>query len=126
ESSESDLSGKRDKYADTPARREALERLRANIGDLPNWDYFTSPNYLFTFSWEVDKPAKKRDSVKFAKEMEARLEEIREKFTELYPPEKSTAAIRTGPVTGEGEAPTPDEETAKKEVYSVIRICHDL
>jgi hypothetical protein len=121
-----DLDARRDEHADSPARQAALKKLKANIGDLKNWDYFTTPNYIFTFSWEYDKPQTKRDMYRFSREMEARLEEIREKFEEFYPPEKSPGSLRRGaPVTGAAEGEEPAAPAAE-EVYSVIRICNDL
>lgn len=103
EAADAEVDEDRDAYADTKERKEALARLKANIGDLQNWDYFTSPNYLFTYSWQQGDHTSKREMWKFAREMEARLEEIREKFVELYPPHDKV-----------GDA------------YSVIRVCQSM
>ena len=40
----------RDKFADTPEKKEALEKARANTKNIPGWDYFTTPNYIVLYS----------------------------------------------------------------------------
>ncbi len=102
-SEEDSIDQRRDEFANTPARKKALDLLKGNIGDLKNWDYFTTPNYMFTYSWHPEKPETRRDMLRFTIEMRDRLEEIREKFVEFYPPHENV-----------GDA------------YSVIRICFDL
>lgn len=93
---------KRDEHADTPEKQAQLAKLKENIGDLENWDYFTTPRFIITFSWEPDKPEKRIDSFKFAKEMASNLEDLRELFELEYPPHDQM-----------------DEN------YSVIRVCYN-
>ena len=92
----------KDKHADTPEKKEALAAAKANIASLGNWDYISSPHYILLYSWNAEKPNERRDAWIFAKLVAERMEMIREKFTEAYPP---------GP-----EHVFP---------YSVIRICSD-
>ena len=91
---------KRDQYAVTEAQKKELARLKKNIADFDNWNYFTTPNYIITYSW--DKPNKRVSARKFARGISDRLEEIRTKFIEYFP---------------------PHEKQVKN--YSVIRVCAD-
>src|SRR5690606_25683382 len=72
EGGDEELDEKRDQYADTPERQQTLATLKANIGDLKNWDYFTSPNYVFAFSWEPGDAASRRELLKFTRDLETR------------------------------------------------------
>lgn len=41
----------RDKLAITPEQKAVLERVKASIDDLKNWDYFTTERYVTVYSW---------------------------------------------------------------------------
>jgi hypothetical protein len=47
----------RDKFADEPWKKDALDKAKANIAGLQGWDYFTTPNYIIVYSWDFEKPA---------------------------------------------------------------------
>lgn len=97
-----DSSGRKDKYANTPERKKALAKALENIKSLRGWDYFTSENYICLFSWDPTKPQKRIKSVMFARKTLKEMEEIRERYTEDYPPHKGM-----------------------KNPYPVLRICHN-
>ena len=134
-------SDKRDVYADTPARKAALKKAKANIVGMQGWDYFTMPNYIVFYSWDFEKPATRSKAKKQSQYYVERLEKMRKLYIESYPLDKSgTKAIMPdpssipgigGPITG----PTSDKDKAaaatrrakskeKGEVpYSVFRLC---
>jgi hypothetical protein len=135
-------SDKRDKYADTPDRKKALEDAKANIAGLNGWDYFTLPNYIVFYSWDFEKPSEKAKSRKKALFYSERLEKMRELYIESYPLDPSgTKAIMpdpdsipglTGPITGKddskGKAAAAERLAEKskelgKKPYSVFRLC---
>lgn len=76
----------RDKYANTPERRKELDRVKANIVDVPGWDYFTMPNYIVFYSWDADRKTKQRDSYKFTLDLVQELELVRELYVKAFPP----------------------------------------
>jgi len=138
-------SDKRDKFANTPARKEALKAAKANIEGLKGWDYFTLPNYMVFYSWDFERPSEKAKAKKQATFYSERLEKMRKLYIESYPLDKTgTKAIMPdpssipgvgGPVTGEmskeektaaAAAKKRREEKSKelgKEPYSVFRLC---
>lgn len=142
EETETDEDDKRDEFADTPARKAALAKAKANIAGLSGWDYFTQPNYCVFYSWDFEKPDTRNKSKKQAIYYSERLEKMRKLYIESYPldatgtkaimPDPSSIPDGKGPITGptvkkDGE-PTAAEVTAKKnqkgEVpYSVFRLC---
>lgn len=91
---------KRDEFANTPERKEELEKAKANIANLKGWDYYTTPNYIVLYSWDPEKPAKQRDSLKFARELTDALESMRELYVQEFPPHEKMLKL-----------------------YSVLRIC---
>ncbi|MBK8974303.1 MAG: hypothetical protein IPM29_00095 [Planctomycetes bacterium] len=84
EADETGTDDERDRYAITDEQKAELDRLKANINDLDNWDYFTTPRFIVTFSWKdvQDRPK----MIRFAHFMADELENIREMFEEHYPP----------------------------------------
>lgn len=90
----------RDEFAKTERQKEQLAALKKNIAGLDNWNYFTTPNFIICYSW--DKPHKRAKSKAFAERISERLEEIRSKFVEYFPPHEK-----------------------QKKNYSVIRVCSD-
>ncbi len=137
-----DDNGKRDKYADTPERKAALDKAKANIAGLSGWDYFTQPNYCVFYSWDFEKPDTRSKSKKQAIYYSERLEKMRELYIESYPldatgtkaimPDPSSIPGATGPITGPGtkkevESTTAEVAAAKNQKgevpYSVFRLC---
>jgi hypothetical protein len=91
---------KKDQHADTEKRREALSKAKANISDLPWWDYFTTPHYIVLFSWDKDKPEKRPDALKKATKIADDMEHMYGLYEQYYPPHEKMA-----------------------DYYSVMRIC---
>lgn len=141
-----DDAGKRDKFADTPAKKKALAKAKKNIEGLKGWDYFTMPNYIVLYSWDFSKGREDRNKAKKQAEFYSdRLEKMRKLYIESFPmdetgtkavwPDASTVpALDNVPVTGPKSAaekaePTDAEmvekaEKAEGEVpYSVFRLC---
>jgi len=138
-------SDKRDKYADTPERKAALEKAKSNIAGLNGWDYFTLPNYIVFYSWDFEKPSEKAKSRKKAIFYSERLEKMRKLYIESYPldptgtkaimPDPASIPDMGGPITGKGDAEEAKkkakaaerlEEKSKelgKKPYSVFRLC---
>jgi len=133
---------KRDKYADTPARKAALAKAKANIAGLKGWDYFTQPNYCVFYSWDFEKPDTRSKSRKQAIYYSERLEKMRKLYIESYPldatgtkavmPDPSSIPDATGPITGadakKSRRRSPrgrgSKDKEKGEVpYSVFRLC---
>lgn len=79
---------RKDQYADTPAKKKALQHAKANIADMigKGWDYFTTPSYIVIFSWDPTKPDMERKQLRIAKDLAQKMEKIREKYMEDYPP----------------------------------------
>ncbi|MCC6783222.1 MAG: hypothetical protein IT457_10300 [Planctomycetes bacterium] len=92
----------KDKYADTEEEKEALERLKKNIGDLKNWDYFTTEDFIVTFAWKLGDGAHQKEMIRFARWTAKKLEDARAMFKDRYPP-----------------------HPGMKRNYSIIRICYD-
>jgi hypothetical protein len=90
----------RDTFANTPERQKELEKAKANIANLKHWDYFTAPNYIVLYSWDPEKPEKRRDGYKYAKTMTNSLEQCRDLYTRDYPPHDKMV-----------------------QMYSILRIC---
>lgn len=148
ETGDADAGDKRDKYADTPEKKEALAAAKANIAGLQGWDYFTQPNYIVIYSWDFEKADERSKSKKDAEFYASRLERMRELYLTNYPldptglkavmPDAKTIPSLTGPTTGapakppdapkpaEGESPeepeVPRDRTPRKP-YSVFRLC---
>lgn len=141
-----DTDAKRDKYADTPERKTALEAAKANIQGLKGWDYFTQPNYVVLYSWDFEKPLERGKARKDAIFYSSRLEKMRDLYMSFYPldetgakavmPDKNSIPSLSAPVTGakEPEAePKPEAETTEAETlgsatagklrYPVFRLC---
>ena len=97
---EGDFDEERDQWAKSPEQKKELRRLKDNLRDLGDWDYFTTPRFIVAFSW--DKPSKRLEAQKFAINTVQEIEGIREMFEERYPPH--------------------DE---MKQTFSVIRVCSD-
>lgn len=76
----------RDTFANTPERQKELDKAKANIANLKHWDYFTMPNYIVLYSWDPEKPTKRRESYKYARTMVEGLEQCRELYIQDYPP----------------------------------------
>ncbi|MBL9076803.1 MAG: hypothetical protein JNL08_04820 [Planctomycetes bacterium] len=149
DSATADDDQKRDKYADTPEKKEALAAAKANIQGLQGWDYFTSPNYVVLYSWDFEKPDERSKAKKDAIYYSSRLEKMRELYLSNYPldatgtkavmPDKKSIPDLEGPTTGvpttppppapaeataEGaEPPAPPAEKLGKLRYSVFRLC---
>ncbi len=146
DSAAADSDTKRDKYADTPAKQEALAAAKANIQGLQGWDYFTQPNYIVLYSWDFEKPQSrskaKQDAVYYA----SRLEKMRELYLGNYPldatgtkailPDPKSIPDLEGPTTGvattpaaateageTGEEAEPPPEKLGVQPYSVFRLC---
>ena len=92
----------RDKYAETEEQKAALATLKKNIGDLDNWDYFTTPDFILTYSWNSGKNEQRADMRKFTRWVAVKLEDARAMFRQRYP---------------------PHEKMEKN--YSIVRVCHD-
>lgn len=92
----------KDKYADTPEEKEALARLKKNVGDLQNWDYFTTEDFILTFNWKLNDGAHQVEMRRFARWVARKLEDARTMFKARYP-----------------------HHDKMERNYSVIRICHD-
>ncbi|MBL8755895.1 MAG: hypothetical protein JNK15_21550 [Planctomycetes bacterium] len=145
DASADDLDKKRDQYADTPEKKEALATAKKNIADLKGWDYFTQPNYIVLYSWDFEKPDERAKARKEATYYATRLEKMRELYLKHYPldatgtravfPDPKSIPEVKGPTTGskseeEGKAEEAVEEhrEAKKDElgklrYSVFRLC---
>jgi hypothetical protein len=139
-------SDKRDKYADTPDRKEALAAAKANIAGLDGWDYFTQPNYIVFYSWDFERPDRRSKAKKQAEFYGERLEKMRDLYIGSYPldptgtkavmPDPSSIPGLEGPTTG---APKTEAEKTRakmaakraaekknelgKKPYSVFRLC---
>lgn len=142
---EADSDKKKDQYANTPERQQALADAKKNIQGLQGWDYFTSPNYIVLFSWNFERPDERSKARKDAEFYSSRLEKMRALYIENYPldpsglkaimPDAKTIPSLSGPVTGakpasttpgEGGGPTEDEDFGPKvggKPYSVFRLC---
>jgi hypothetical protein len=143
-----DVDKKRDQYADTPEKKEALAAAKQNIDGLQGWDYFTQPNYIVLYSWNFEKPDERSKSKKDALYYASRLEKMRELYLGSYPldptglqavmPDPASIPSLTGPITGGGQpapaTPAPaggDEddgprtavEKTPRKPYSVFRLC---
>jgi hypothetical protein len=141
-----DVDKKRDLYADTPAKKEALAAARKNIEGLQGWDYFTQPNYIVLYSWDFEKPDERVKSKKDSLYYATRLEKMRELYIASYPldatgdqavkPDPTSIPTLGGPVTGAGQPkpvppppiepddePTTASEKAPRQPYSVFRLC---
>ncbi len=143
-----DVDKKRDQYADTPQRQEALAAAKANIQGLQGWDYFTQPNYIVLYSWDFEKPDERAKAKKDAQFYSSRLEKMRELYLgsyELDPsglqavmPDPTSIPSLTGPITGkpaeppkaadragepEEEPDEPEPTAAGGQPYSVFRLC---
>lgn len=136
---------KRDKYADTPERKKALEAAVANIEGLKGWDYFTMPNYIVLYSWDFEKSAEQNKARREAEYYSERLEKMRELYIESYPldptgtkaimPDPSSIPDLGSPVTGAEADAARDEAAARRAAaesrkdqlgekpYSVFRLC---
>jgi hypothetical protein len=145
-----DVDKKRDQYANTPARQQALAAAKQNIAGLQGWDYFTQPNYIVFYSWDFEKPDERSRAKKDALFYSSRLEKMRELYLGSYEldatglqaamPDPATIPSITAPVTGgagkpaEPAAPKPPEpsgeeddepatDAAPGQPYSVFRLC---
>ncbi|MFY9346051.1 MAG: hypothetical protein WAT39_26410 [Planctomycetota bacterium] len=136
-----DVDKKRDQYANTPERQQALAAAKKNIADMKGWDYFTSPNYIVIYSWDFEKPDERGKSRKDAEYYSSRLEKMRELYLKAYPLDESgTKAVFPdpksipelgGPTTGpkpEKAAEAEEERESKKDElgtlrYPVFRLC---
>lgn len=90
----------RDKFADTPDKKAQVERARKNILGLKGWDYFTTPNYVWLWSWPPDKDDKRIKMQTAVRGLADRLEKMRELYIKHYPLHPGVAKI-----------------------YSVVRVC---
>jgi hypothetical protein len=142
-----DVDKKRDQYADTPDKKEALAAAKRNIEGLQGWDYFTQPNYIVLYSWNFERPDERARSRKDALYYSSRLEKMRELYIASYPldatgqkavmPDPASIPSLTGPITGAGQ-PKPAEPAADaggddelpppaakepRQPYSVFRLC---
>jgi len=79
-----DTDAARDKFAVTEKQKESLKVLKDNIRNLDNWDYFTTPDFIITYSWS--KPEQKKEMRKFARWTSEKLEDARTMFRDRYPP----------------------------------------
>jgi hypothetical protein len=89
EGAEGEADEDREKFANTPERKTALEAAKANIANLKGWDFFTSPNYIVLYSWDAppaDPTGKRREGIKFAKDLIQKLEDVRELYVKQFPP----------------------------------------
>lgn len=115
-----DVDEKRDQYANTPERREALAAAKQNIAGLQGWDLFTAPNYIVMYSWDFEKPDERKKSKRDAEYYSSRLEKMREMYLQYYPldasgtkavmPDPSSIPSLGGPITGETAPKQPDAE----------------
>ncbi len=149
EDSELDTDAKRDQYANTPDRKQALADARKNIQGLSGWDYFTTPNYIVLYSWDFEKKDERSRAKKDAVFYSSRLEKMRELYLSNYeldatglkavmPDPKSIPSL-TGPITGvptngtpapaSGKTAAPEDDDADPaprvatKPYSVFRLC---
>jgi len=140
-----DSDKKKDQYATTPDRQQALADAKKNIQGLSGWDYFTQPNYIVLYSWDFEKPHERSRAKKEAVYYSSRLEKMRELYITNYPldptgmtailPDPKTIPSLTGPVTGESAKPSKPADAAVEELelddaprvptkpYSVFRLC---
>lgn len=142
---------KRDQYANTPEKQQALADAKKNIQGLQGWDYFTSPNYIVLYSWDFEKPDERSKAKKDSEFYSSRLEKMRELYLTNYPldatgtkaimPDPKSIPSLTGPITGVPTKPAdkpgdkPDEPGDEPEdvpdegpklgikPYSVFRLC---
>jgi hypothetical protein len=143
--SEADENKKRDQYANTPERKEALTDALKNIEGLKGWDLFTQPNYIVIYSWDFEKPDERSKAKKDAEFYSSRLEKMRELYISQYPldasglkaimPDPKSIPSLTGPVTGVPTAPKPEDAAASPPTeaepvekvaikpYPVFRLC---
>lgn len=144
-----DVDKKRDAFANTPDKLEALNAAKKNIEGLKGWDYFTQPNYIVIYSWDFEKPDERSKAKKDAIFYASRLEKMRELYVGNYPldatglqavmPDPLSIPSLTGPVTGgpakpatpakpgeedeEGEDEGPPTSATPTKPYSVFRLC---
>jgi hypothetical protein len=136
---------KRDRFADSPFKKEALDAAKKNIQGLQGWDYFTTPNYVVLYSWDFEKPSERSKSKKDAEFYVDRLEKMRDLYVTNYPldptgtkaimPDPASIPKLGGPITGVPSTPKEPEvaegqETEAKPAeklgttpYSVFRLC---
>jgi hypothetical protein len=93
---------KKEEFANTPERKAELTKAKANIANLPGWDYFTSPNYIVLWAWNPDKPGMRAGQYKFTRKVVSALEETRELYLKDYPPHDKMS-----------------------QPYSILRVCDD-
>ncbi|HEX6812276.1 MAG TPA: hypothetical protein VF384_11680 [Planctomycetota bacterium] len=137
---EDDSDKKRDQFADTPEKQQALAEAKKNIAGLQGWDYFTQPNYVVIYAWDFEKPEERVKARKDAVYYGSRLEKMRELYLGNYPldptgtkaimPDPSSIPSLTGPVTGVATKPAEPEADAEApgeklgvQPYSVFRLC---
>ena len=143
-----DVDKKRDQYANTPERQQALAAAKKNIEGLQGWDYFTQPNYIVIYAWDFEKSDERSKAKKDALFYASRLEKMRELYLGNYPldasglravmPDPASIPTLGGPVTGAGQPKPADAsaggegdegdddapaEKAPLKPYSVFRLC---
>lgn len=139
---DSEVDSKRDQYADTPERQQALAAAKKNIQGLEGWDYFTQPSYIVIYSWDFEKPDERNKSKRESLFYVQRLEKMRQLYLANYPldetgtravmPDPKSIPSLTGPLTGdkaktEGEEGEVDLLEPQREApvlpYPVFRLC---
>lgn len=136
---------KKDRYADTDAKKKALADAKQNIAGLKGWDYFTQPNYIVLYAWDFEDSDGRNDAKKQAEFYSGRLERMRELYLESYPldetgtkaimPDPSTIPTLGGPITGPRSTPEDADDEAGTDAsggddeelgilpYPVFRLC---
>lgn len=93
----------KDEFANTPSRKERLQAAKENIADHDDWDYFTTPNFIVIYSYDMKDPAARREQYMTARWLADSSEAIRAKFEEKFPPHDNM-----------------------RDDYSILRICDTI
>lgn len=74
----------RDQHASSPEQRAVLERVKASIAELKNWDYFTTERYVIVYSW--NKGQSRGAARSYAARAARSLTACQELYGERFPP----------------------------------------
>ncbi|MCA8944111.1 MAG: hypothetical protein KDB80_16220 [Planctomycetes bacterium] len=85
QSSAVEANAEKDRFADTPERKAALEAAVASIRGIDGWDYFTTPAAIVLYSWKPDSN-KQAKALKAAEPVAEHFTAMQELYRETFPP----------------------------------------